>query len=165
MQTNFLEEFELRKALTQYQEAIKLDPNNAGPFNGLAGAYAGLGDFVTAINYYEKAIELDPNQAGPFNGIGSAYLALGNSEKAIEYFKKATKLDPNEVSSWYYLGSAHLALKQYENALAVFKDALRIHKDNAFIINGLALSRYNIQKTAKPVTTLRSSNIKPSFRL
>lgn len=165
MKTNFLEEFELRKALTKYQEAIKLDPNNAGPFNGIAGAYTGLGDFVTAIKYYEKAIKLEPNDAGPFNGIGSAYLALGNFERAIECFKKAIKLDPNGVSSWYFLGSAHLALKQYETALAVFKDALKIHKDNTFIINGLALSRYNLQKTAKPVNNLRPANIKPNFRL
>ena len=45
MKKNFLEEFELRKELVKYQKAITIDPNTAGPFNGIASAYSGLGDW------------------------------------------------------------------------------------------------------------------------
>ena len=165
MKNSFLEEFELRREVTKYQKAITLDPNNAGPFNGLAGAYFGLGDFERAIEYYQKAIKLDPNEAGPFNGIASAYSGLGDFNKAIEFYQKAVKVDPDDASAWFYLGSSYLALERPEEALTVFKEALKIHKNNPFIMNGVGLARYKIKKSSKPAVRLTRVDIKKNFRI
>ena len=165
MKNNFLEEFELRKELVKYQKAITLDPNNAGPFNGMAGAYFGLGAFDRAIEYYQKAIKIDPNGAGPFNGIACAYSGLGDFDKAIEYYQKAIKIDSSDASTWFYLGSAHLALGRHDEALAVFKEALKIHKENPFIMNGIGLARYKLKKSRKPVNRLKPVGIKKGFTI
>jgi tetratricopeptide (TPR) repeat protein len=79
--------------------------------------------------------------------------------KALKKYQKAIEIDPKDASSGHYLGSAYLAMKKHEDALAVFEEALRIHKENPFLSNGLALSRYNLKKSSKPV------NIKRNFKL
>jgi len=92
MKNNFLEEFELRRELQKYQKAIKLDPNNAGPFNGIANAYSGLEDFDKAIEYYQKAIKIDPSDASTWFYLGSAYLTLERHDEALAVFKEALKI-------------------------------------------------------------------------
>ena len=169
MSTRFLEEFEgikidARKSLKKHQQAIELDPNNAGPFNGIGGVYAKLGNFKKAIQYYKKAIKIDPNNAGPFNGIGGAYFGLEKFDQAIIYYKKAIKINPDNASTWYYLGAAYLVLNKNEDALVVFTDALKIHKENPFILNGLGVTCSKLNNVKKPVTRLAPTTIKKSLK-
>jgi Flp pilus assembly protein TadD len=50
-----------REAADAYQGAIKLEPENAVPYNNLAALYNAHGDSQRAIILYRKALELAPN--------------------------------------------------------------------------------------------------------
>ena len=48
------------KAIEDYTQAIKLDPNPAYAYNNRGTVKLKLGDYQGAIKDYDKAIELDP---------------------------------------------------------------------------------------------------------
>ena len=58
---------ELDKALSEYDEAIRLDPKNGMAFSGRGAASTEKGEFAMAIAFFDEAIRLDPQIANmPF---------------------------------------------------------------------------------------------------
>jgi tetratricopeptide (TPR) repeat protein len=51
------------EALFRFQQASKLEPNNARVHNNLGVACEALGRFEDALAHYRRALELDPNEA------------------------------------------------------------------------------------------------------
>ena len=93
------EKEKLLKKIEEYDEAIKLDSNNAPYYNGRGNAYYKLEDYEKAISDYSQAINLDSKEAIYYNNMGNAYKNLGNNEKAIESYEKAIELNPNDNSA------------------------------------------------------------------
>ena len=60
---------DLDRALQDYNQAIELDPGNAGAYVNRGRALAGRGQFESAIEDYAKAISLNPN-SGKLISIG-----------------------------------------------------------------------------------------------
>ena len=58
---------EFDKALSEYDEAIRLDPKNGMAYCGRGAASTGKGEFDKAIASFDEAIRLDPQIANmPF---------------------------------------------------------------------------------------------------
>src|ERR1700687_2230729 len=51
------------RAIEDYDQAIRLDPNYANAFNSRGVAYQNKGDNARAIQDYDQAIRLDPDDA------------------------------------------------------------------------------------------------------
>jgi Flp pilus assembly protein TadD len=83
----------LEDAVTQYQEALKLKPNDAEVLSNLAAAYVQLGRLDDAQAEYEKALALYPGLAEAHYGLGMTYAAKGDKQKAIESLQKFLELD------------------------------------------------------------------------
>jgi len=64
---------EMEKAISEFQKAIKLDPDNARSYFNLGFAYQCNGDFENAILHYSKAIEIDPNYSGAYSNRAVIY--------------------------------------------------------------------------------------------
>ena len=56
-----------------YQEAIKLNPQDASAYNKLGSVYFSRGEYESASIAYKNAIELVPNNADTHNSLGVAY--------------------------------------------------------------------------------------------
>ena len=50
-------------AIADFDEAIKLDPNDATAYNNRGSAKEKLGDYASASADFDQAIKLDPNNA------------------------------------------------------------------------------------------------------
>jgi tetratricopeptide (TPR) repeat protein len=108
------------EAIKAYDEAIKLDPNNAEAWNGKGKAirldphytdlsavwtrsfWKGKGDgsyfvrdYSEAIKAYDEAIKLDPNNADFWNCKGNALKKLGLTTEANRAYAKAKDLREN----------------------------------------------------------------------
>ena len=55
------------RAIADYDQAIRLDPNQAHAFRNRGAVYAAKGQYDRAIQDYDQAILLDPHDAGAFN--------------------------------------------------------------------------------------------------
>jgi len=80
---------EVDRAIADYDEAIKLNPNVAEVYNNRGVAYEKKGEVDRAIADYTKAIALDPNVALAYTNRGSAYYRKGEYERAIADHSKA----------------------------------------------------------------------------
>jgi Flp pilus assembly protein TadD len=68
------------EAITAFQEAVRLKPDDAAMHSGLGSAYYGLRRYSEAVGAYQEAIRLKPDDASTWCGLGMAYDQLGQRE-------------------------------------------------------------------------------------
>ena len=85
---------ELDKALADLNEAIRLDPKDAGLFAGRAEIYWQLGEREKALADYQEAIRLDPKNVWGYLGLASLYRDSGDLDKALAAFNEAVRVAP-----------------------------------------------------------------------
>ncbi|MDI6642041.1 MAG: tetratricopeptide repeat protein [Elusimicrobiota bacterium] len=83
------------KAIENYENAIRLNPNIPGPFNNLGNIFFLQGMRQKAIECYKKSIEIDPKQIDARTNLGIAYYYEGKLNEAAEEFNKVLQLDPS----------------------------------------------------------------------
>jgi tetratricopeptide (TPR) repeat protein len=88
----------LDEALSEFKQAIALDPDYARAHYNLATVYAEKERWDEAIREYTRAIELKPDYADTHNNLAVAYGVKGNHTLAIFHCDKAIalgyKVDP-----------------------------------------------------------------------
>tara|TARA_X000000368_G_C23027974_1_gene711139 strand:- start:42 stop:2060 length:2019 start_codon:yes stop_codon:yes gene_type:complete len=97
------------QAIKLYKEAIKIDPDYALPYAGIAR--------VRMSQFYFQYMDTD-----------LATLALG---EAKEYSEKAVLLGPNEAETHFALGFYHNAITEYDKAFTSFKKAIFLNPSHA----------------------------------
>jgi Tfp pilus assembly protein PilF len=102
------------KAIPEYTEALKRNPNDATAKSILASAYyiRGLtftskGEFARAIEDYSEAIKYEPDYPLAFNKRGWANLEIENYDEAIKDFKKLIEFRPNDAEPKQNLANAY----------------------------------------------------------
>ncbi len=111
-------------AISEYKEALRLDPNNAMAYQLLGIAAGWKGDIQTAQENFLEANRLDPNKADTHMNLGSTYAVQNDLEKSLEHFRRSTELAPREPLYHHQLGTLYEALGRDEQAEESFKKAL-----------------------------------------
>jgi lipoprotein NlpI len=133
------------RAIQDYDQAIKLNPNYALAFLNRGNAYQNKDQYDRAIQDYDQAIKLNPNYALAFYNRGLAYddkkqydRAIQDYDQAIQDFDQAIKLDPNDAIAFYNRGNAYRNKGQYDRAIQDFDQAIKLDPNhaNAFLNRG-----------------------------
>jgi Flp pilus assembly protein TadD len=85
-----------RGAITHYQAAIKLEPDNAVILNNLAWALAETGD-PKAREYAAKAYRQAPFNPNVMDTLGWAEVQTGDAKKGVELLRSAINLAPGNA--------------------------------------------------------------------
>jgi tetratricopeptide (TPR) repeat protein len=72
-----------QEAITYYDKALAIDPNNVYALNAKGVALGNLNKSQEAITYYDKALAIDPNNVYALNAKGVALGNLNKSQEAI----------------------------------------------------------------------------------
>jgi tetratricopeptide (TPR) repeat protein len=91
----YLRNYKYDEAITEFNKAIKLDPNNVEAYYSRGFAYYYNFNYDQAMSDANKAIELNPNVAEAYAIRGHAYNAKHNYDQAISDYNKAIDIDPN----------------------------------------------------------------------
>src|SRR5580704_932243 len=120
----FLERQEYDKAINDFTEAIRLDPNYVPAYVSRGNAYGIHGAVDKAINDFTEAIRLDPNVAIIYFNRGNAYYDHGNLDKASSDYSEAIRLDPNFARA--YVGRADVIRDQgnLDKAIGDYNEAI-----------------------------------------
>ena len=131
------------QAIKYFSEAIKIDPNYALPYAGIARSKTTLSfiqshdeNFVNEILkevklHAEKAIALGPEEAETQFTMGY-YLNRQSDESAFEYLKKAIELNPSHAHAHDEIGDYYLdSHGDLDEALYWFEKAIKLDPDLA----------------------------------
>jgi tetratricopeptide (TPR) repeat protein len=125
----FLDRKDYDNAISDFTEAIRLDPNLAIAYYKRGWVYGKMKNFDKAISDCNEAIRLDPNYAPAYNIRGVAYAEQGNLDKAMRDFDKAIRLDPRYVPAYDNRGKAYYAKGNHAKANADFAAAKRLEAE------------------------------------
>jgi len=81
------------EAIRAFEDAIRLDPQLAGPRAELGKILLGRGDTERAIEHLERAVALDPENAAPAYSLAQAYRRTGNTARAQELLARVSSLN------------------------------------------------------------------------
>jgi len=90
---------DLDRAIADFDQALRLDPDSTFALNNRGAAYARKGQYSEAIADFNEAIRLDSQSATAYNNRGTAYAKLGEYDRALEDFEQAVRLDPKDMSA------------------------------------------------------------------
>jgi tetratricopeptide (TPR) repeat protein len=131
------------RAIAEYDNAIRLTPNNVIAFNNRGLAYAAKKDYDRAIADFNAEIKLDPNGPAGFSNRGNAYEAKQDYDRAIADYSEAIKLDSSNVATFNNRGLAYENKRDYDRAIADYSEAIRLAPNNVAEFSNRGLSYYN----------------------
>ena len=128
------------RAIADFGEAIRLDPNDVSAFVNRGIAYLNKGDHRLAIADLDEAIRLDPKQESAWSARGDVYSALGDHARAIADYGEVIRLNPrdsdayyNRGLSWRQHGDDDKALADYDESIRLAPQASDAHNNRGYI--------------------------------
>lgn len=105
------------KAISEYNQAISLNPTFASAYTSRGVAYAqDGGQYDQAISDFSKAIEISPQFAKAYKDRGFAYSKKGQYDQAISDYGKALEIHPGYADAYFNRAVAHYSKGEYEKA-------------------------------------------------
>jgi len=122
-------------AISDYSEALKINPNDTGSYYNRGLIYYAKGDYSLVIKDFEKVIGSMPRHFDAYNICGAAYGKLGNYEKAVSLISQAIRINPKYTQAYYNRAVALSGMGKFDRAINDFSKTLELSgKDtNAYI--------------------------------
>jgi tetratricopeptide (TPR) repeat protein len=89
----------LDRAVQDYDQAIRINPNDALAFGNRGNYYAVTRQYDRAIQDYDQAIRINPNFADAFYNRGRAYAHKRQYDLAIQDYDQAIRINPYEPNA------------------------------------------------------------------
>jgi tetratricopeptide (TPR) repeat protein len=118
------------RAIQDYTEAIRLNPNAASAYYGRGYAYKKKGDYDRAIQDFNEAIRLSPNFERAYYDRGNAYIDKEEYDRAIQEFDEAIRLNPNNANSYNNRGVAYKRKGDYGRAIQDYNQTIHLNSND-----------------------------------
>lgn len=99
---------DFKGAISDFTQAINLNPQYAEAFSGRGSVRLNLKDYQGAINDYNQAIKINPSNASAYTNRGSARLNLNDYQGAINDSNQAIKINPSDGTAYMLRGLARI---------------------------------------------------------
>jgi tetratricopeptide (TPR) repeat protein len=116
-----------KAAIADFDESIKLQPDNVPALAGRARAKFSLGRYADAVADYDNAIRLSPDRADFYIERGHVYLAQGNADASIRDLTTAITLDHRNAVAFNNRGLAYRKKNEFAKAFQDYSAAILIN--------------------------------------
>jgi len=135
-------------AVTEFEQALKLDPMNDTASRGLAASYESLGDKSKAEATYRQAIALRPDYWGGYHELGVFYYRSSRLDLAAEQFKHVADMVPDNARVHSDLGGIYYLQNKYADARKEFQRSIAIQPNQRAYSNLGTLDFFDRQYAA-----------------
>jgi tetratricopeptide (TPR) repeat protein len=132
------------EAVTKFNKALKLSPDNAGLYYNRGIAYSAAGNYDLAVADFTRFIELEPKDASAYKLRATAYTGIRNYDAVISDCTKAIQLDPNDANVFETRAFAYYKKEDYDKAILDYTRSIQINPGNPEIYYSRAMM-YNIK--------------------
>jgi tetratricopeptide (TPR) repeat protein len=126
------------EALTAYEKALRLDPNDALAYGNKGYVLNKLERYEEALVACEQALLLNSKDVVAYVNKGQALNELERYEEALVACEQAIRLDPKNAATYVNKGYALNQLNLYEEALAAYEQAIRLNPNYALAFRNKA---------------------------
>ena len=121
---------QIKRAITEYEMALKMDSLLTPVYTNLATAYSVLGNNDKALQTLSTLIEMEPAYARAYYLRGLLYYEVGNNEGAINDLEKAVSIDPSNFRAHYNLSNLYFSTGKLSNAERVMIAGLQVQPES-----------------------------------
>jgi tetratricopeptide (TPR) repeat protein len=145
-------------AISEYQRAIQLDPNEASSHMWLGWAYEDANHSDEALTELQKAVDLDPKYVRTNQVMGAYYLEHSKFQQGAEYYKRAVDLAPDEPNLRLNLARSYSDSGRFPEAEQQLRYSIALHETMGAVFSlGLTLMYEREDREAIPFLERASS--------
>jgi tetratricopeptide (TPR) repeat protein len=134
---------DLKGAVIEYRQFLKLHPEVAAIHSNLGAALAGLGRYEEALTEYKTALKQSPKSEGATLNLALLYYKMGRISDAATELEKIYAADPQNHQALLLLGDCYLRMDREQDVIRVLEPAEQKYPDDLAIayLLGTALIR------------------------
>ena len=83
------------EALSRFQEAVTIRPDNAPAQGNLGKAFLQKGNLDEAMTHYRRLLQIEPDNLEAHNILGTAFFQEGKVDQAIGEWQRILAIDPD----------------------------------------------------------------------
>lgn len=121
-----------QKEVDVYEQAIRINPDDAVAYRSLGLAYMQLDRKKKAVDAFKQAIRINPNDAVAYMSLGGNYELLSRYQDAIDAYEQSIRINPDNAFVHYRLGWLYKQIGPIvgnQKAIDAYKQAIRIKPD------------------------------------
>ncbi|MEP7263091.1 MAG: tetratricopeptide repeat protein [Bacteroidota bacterium] len=136
------------KAITELQNALKLDSISFEAFNNLGLYYNDAGHTQESINALQKAIALNPDFSKAYYNLGNTYAKAGDYTTAIKHYQKAVSLESNYGDAYNNIGNCYATMQMRDSARVYYEKAVVADPSNSKAVINVGIIHSQMGDTA-----------------
>ena len=113
-------------ALTCYENAHRLEPDNPDRAYYRAFLLADLGENQRAVELFEEVLRSEPDDLASLARLGDLHLDEDRSDTAETAFRRILEIDPRAAVGWYGLGRVAARRGDHQQAVRHFEKTLQL---------------------------------------
>lgn len=117
------------EAISEFNEALRLDPGYVEVYNNLGAAYHSMGLTEDAINSLKEALRLKPGYIEAHCNLGNIYSSTARFDEAFAVLEAALSLEPENAQVHISLGILFEEQEKFPEAIKEFQEAVRLDPD------------------------------------
>lgn len=130
---------DLDAAISSYQSAYLLTPEDIDIYVNLGSAFYDKEDFANALAVYRNALDLEPQNSKIHCNLGFLYWGKGDIDEAIKEYELAIEFQPDYDIAYNNLGVIYLDdLGRVQKAIELFKKSIECNPNYALAHFNLA---------------------------
>jgi tetratricopeptide (TPR) repeat protein len=133
--------FNYKAAITYFQKAIELKPNETRWIYEMALIYYAIPDDQNALKYMLEAADKGYKKDNEYmQNLAVAYLNAGKVDEGIAILKEMLQRRPSDINILNSLAEAYYDAKRYDDAINFFDELLKIDTKNAEALYMIGMS-------------------------